>query len=167
MKYAGMNKNDFSAGPGTCVTFFTQGCPHHCYKCQNPETWDFGGGKEFTNDTLNEILIALTANGIKRNLAIMGGEPMCQENQFLTQIVVSTVKEKLPDTKIYLWTGYNLEDLKRVGLPNRVSSILSLCDIVVDGPYIEAERDTTLPMRGSRNQRIINKEEILDFIGKL
>jgi len=93
------------------VTFFTQGCHAHCPGCHNPETWDFEGGYEFTNETLQSIIEALTANGIKRNLCIMGGEPLCPENQFLTLMVVNEIKEKLPDVKIYLWTGYTIEEL--------------------------------------------------------
>ena len=70
MRYAGIIKNDFSAAPGVSVTFYTQGCPHHCFGCHNPETWDFEGGKEFTPEVIDEILEALTANNIMRSLAI-------------------------------------------------------------------------------------------------
>ena len=68
MKYAGINKNDFAAAPGVSVTFFTQGCPHRCHGCHNPETWDFDGGKEFTPQVLDEIVEALTANGYRVQL---------------------------------------------------------------------------------------------------
>lgn len=108
MRYAGIIKNDFAAAPGTCVTFFTQGCPHHCPGCHNPETWDFMGGKEFTPNTLKEIEDAITANGIKRNFCIMGGEPLCPENQFLTILVIDYIKDRFPNIKIYLWTGYDI-----------------------------------------------------------
>ena len=152
MRYAGLNKNDFSAAPGVSVTFYTQGCPHHCFGCHNPETWSFEGGKEFTPEVINEILEALTANNIMRSLAIQGGEPLCVENEFLTLLIIKTVKEKFPDVKIYIWTGYYLNSL-----PNTpyIKQILELTDCLIDGPYIEAERDITLPMRGSRNQNII------------
>ena len=155
MKYAGINKNDFSAAPGVSVTFFTQGCPHRCKGCHNPETWDFNGGKEFTPQVLDEIIKALTANGINRNLCIMGGEPLCEENQFLTLLVLSQVREKVPDTKIYIWTGYYYEDLLKNPVPH-LQKILELADVLVDGPYVEHLRDITLPMRGSSNQSIIN-----------
>ena len=152
MRYAGLNKNDFSAAPGVSVTFYTQGCPHHCFGCHNPETWDFKGGKEFTPEVIDEILEALTANNIMRSLAIQGGEPLCVENEFLTLLIVKTVKEKFPDVKIYIWTGYYLNSL-----PNTpyIKQILELTDCLIDGPYIENERDISLPMRGSRNQNII------------
>lgn len=155
MRYAGIIKNDFSAAPGTSVTFFTQGCPHRCEGCHNPETWDFEGGEEVTHDTILEIIEAITANGLHRNLCIMGGEPLCPENQFLTNLIINSVKEKLPDTKIYLWTGYYLEDLDMNN--NRIKSILEQVDCLIDGPYDKTKRDVSLFMRGSSNQRILYK----------
>lgn len=154
MQYAGLIKNDFSAAPGVSVSFYTQGCPHRCPGCHNPETWDFKGGKEFTADVLNDIVEALQANNIKRSLCILGGEPLCAENEFLTCMVVRHVKERLPDTEIYIWTGYAYEQLQTNSNPH-LKNILQLTDYIIDGPYIEAERDITLPMRGSRNQRVI------------
>lgn len=155
MRYAGIIKNDFSAAPGTSVTFFTQGCPHRCEGCHNPETWDFEGGEEVTHDTILEVIEAITANGLHRNLCIMGGEPLCPENQFLTNLIINSVKEKLPDTKIYLWTGYCLEDLDMNN--NRIKSILEQVDCLIDGPYDKTKRDVSLFMRGSSNQRILYK----------
>ena len=75
MRYAGLDKKDFTAAPGVSVSFYTQGCPHKCHGCHNPETWDFERGKEFTPKVLEEIITALSANGIKRALAVMGGQP--------------------------------------------------------------------------------------------
>ena len=155
MRYAGIIKNDFSAAPGTSVTFFTQGCPRRCEGCHNPETWDFEGGEEVTHDTILEVIEAITANGLHRNLCIMGGEPLCPENQFLTNLIINAVKEKLPDTKIYLWTGYYLEDLDMSN--NRIKSILEQVDCLIDGPYDKTKRDVSLFMRGSSNQRILYK----------
>lgn len=155
MHYAGIIKNDFSAAPGTSVTFFTQGCPHRCEGCHNPETWDFEGGEEVTHDTILEVIEAITANGLHRNLCIMGGEPLCPENQFLTNLIINSVKEKLPDTKIYLWTGYCLEDLDMNN--NRIKSILEQVDCLIDGPYDKTKRDVSLFMRGSSNQQILYK----------
>lgn len=158
MRYAGIVKNDLSAAPGVCVTFYVQGCPHHCPGCHNPETWSYDGGKEFTLDVLKEIEEALVANGVHRDLCIMGGEPLCPENQFLTYLVISTIKEKFPSVKVYIWTGYNLDDLKKTGI--RIPQILELTEAVIDGPFILEQRDITLPMRGSRNQRIIYMKDI-------
>ena len=154
MQYAGLIKNDFSAAPGVSVTFFTQGCPHHCPGCHNPETWDFDGGKEFTAEVLDEIIEALQANDIGRSLCIQGGEPLCIENEFLTCMVIRHVRTTLPDTPIYLWTGYIYDQLLTNPNPH-MQYILQQIDYIIDGPYIEEQRDVTLPMRGSRNQRII------------
>ena len=158
MKYSGLILNDITAAPGLCVSFFTQGCPHRCKGCHNPETWSFEGGLEFTSDTLNEIINGLTAQDIQRNLCIMGGEPLCDENAFLTYLVVKEVKEKVPEAKIYIWSGYTYEELKSKPHP-KISEILETIDFLIDGPYIEEERDVTLEMRGSRNQRIIDLSE--------
>lgn len=155
MRYAGLNRNDMSAAPGVSVSFFTQGCPHHCKGCHNSETWNFEGGKEFTFETLNDIIDSLTANGITRSLAIMGGEPLCEQNAFLTLLVVKTVKERLPDTKIYIWTGYYYDQIKESG-DSHIQMILEYADVLIDGPYIQELRDITLPMRGSSNQNIID-----------
>lgn len=158
MKYAGIIYNDTSAAPGICLSFFTQGCPHHCPGCHNPETWDFDGGIEFTNDTFKRVISGLTANGVHRDLCVMGGEPLCEDNLFLTYLLISTVKKALPDTKIYIWTGYLYEQLKTSQNP-RMAQILDLTDVIIDGPYLQSERDITLPMRGSRNQRIIRLDK--------
>ena len=155
MRYSGLIENDITAAPGLCVSFFTQGCPHHCPGCHNPDTWAFDRGKEFTNNTLETIIKALTAQNIQRDLCIMGGEPLCTENAFLTCMVISEVKRRVPKAKIYIWSGYTYEQLSRSGDPH-VRDALDLADVLIDGPYIEAERDLTLPMRGSRNQRIID-----------
>ena len=155
MKYSGLILNDITAAPGLCVSFFVQGCPHRCKGCHNPETWDFNRGKEFTPGTLNEIISGLTAQGIQRDLCIMGGEPLCDENAFLTYLVTKEVKEKVPGAKVYIWSGYTYKQLQYANHP-QVKNILEIADFLIDGPYIEAERDVTLEMRGSRNQRIID-----------
>jgi anaerobic ribonucleoside-triphosphate reductase activating protein len=155
MKYAGINKNDFAAAPGVSVTFFTQGCPHRCKGCHNPETWDFDGGREFTPQVLDEIVAALTANGINRSFCLMGGEPLCDENLELAALVISHIREKVPGTKIYIWTGFIYENLLKKQSPE-LQKILGMTDVLIDGPYIEELRDITLPLRGSSNQRIIN-----------
>ena len=157
MRYAGLIHNDFSAAPGISVSFFTQGCPHHCPGCYNPETWDFDGGKEFTYDVLNEIEESLFANGVSRSLAIMGGEPLCEQNIFLTLLVVKTIKEKYPDVKIYIWSGYTYDYLmSRITNNLHLKQVLDYADFLIDGPYIEELRDISLPMRGSSNQKIID-----------
>lgn len=155
MRYSGIIFNDLSAAPGLCVSFFAQGCPHKCPGCHNPETWSFNGGKEFTEKTMDSIISGLTAQGIQRNLCIMGGEPLCEENSLLTYNIVQKTKQLVPEAKIYIWTGYTIEEL--LELENSfIKESLRRTDFLIDGPYIETERDITLSMRGSRNQRIID-----------
>ena len=153
MKYAGIIKNDFAAAPGVCLSFFVQGSPVRCQGCHNPEAWDFEGGKEFTNDTLTEIYEGLKANGIKRTLCIMGGEPLCENNSFLTLLVITEMKKLIPDLKVWVWTGYEWDDVS--SRDDRTHTILEMINGIVTGPYVEALRDITLPMRGSSNQRVI------------
>lgn len=160
MRYAGIVKNDFAAAPGVSVSFYAQGCPHHCSECHNPQTWDFNGGREFTNSTLNELLAALNANGVQRNLSILGGEPLCDENLFLIELVCSEVLKVYPNLKTYIWTGYTFEEL-RARNNSRLNHILEMIYCLIDGPYIKAERDITLKMRGSKNQRIIDVQKTL------
>ena len=158
MRYAGIIKNDVAAAPGVCVTFYTQGCPHHCLGCHNPETWDFNGGKEFTPATLQEIKEALIANGIHRDFCIMGGEPLCHENLFLVWDLIQEIHSLDPTIKITIWTGYTYEELLDRN-EKILQNILESIDTLVDGPFILKQRDITLPMRGSRNQRIIELKE--------
>lgn len=158
MRYAGIIRNDISAGEGVCVTFFLQGCDLHCPGCHNQQTWDFDGGYEFTQETLDNIISALSANGVQRNFCIMGGEPLHENNLFLTNLVITEVKKHYPDIKIYLWTGYKYEQLidKQEKL---LQNILKNINVLVDGPFILEQRDITLPMRGSKNQRVIVLKE--------
>lgn len=159
MRYSGLLLNDIAAADGLCVSFFTQGCPHHCKGCHNPETWDFAGGLEFTPDVIDSIVNGLTAQGIQRNLCIMGGEPLCQENAFLTNLVISEVRRRVPGIKIYVWTGYTYEFLQKYPPHEKIPNILKSIDYLIDGPYIESRRDVTLHMRGSDNQRVIDLSE--------
>lgn len=161
MRYSGIIYNDTAAAPGVCLTFFTQGCPHHCKGCHNPETWDYEGGQRFTNDVLEDIIRGLRANGVNRTLCIMGGEPLCDRNIFLTTLLIQQVKAKYPNQKIYLWTGYTYEELVK-RYDNKTKYVLSNIDCLIDGPFIEELRDTTLQMRGSSNQRIIYSKEIVN-----
>lgn len=158
MKYAGLIRNDLAAAPGISVSFFTQGCPHKCKGCHNPETWDFNGGKEFSPNVLYEIYESLGANNVERSFCIMGGEPMCEQNLFLTCMVLQNVKLHFPQVKVYLWTGYYYEDLLKMTDP-KVKMILDMTDILIDGPYEEHNRDISLQMRGSSNQSIIDLKE--------
>ena len=154
MRYAGLISNDFADGNGVCVSFWTQGCPHKCSGCQNPQTWDFNGGEELPKDILSQIDKAIHANGIKRNFSVLGGEPLCPENISLTFAVIDHVRIYNPDILIYVWTGYTIEELEARDDAD-VNCILHNITCLIDGRYIQELRDTTLPLRGSSNQRII------------
>ena len=158
MKYAKLKKNDIANAPGICVSFYTQGCPHHCPGCHNPETWAYEGGMEFTPGTLNEIIEALKDNNIHRDLCILGGEPLCPNNLFLTCLICQTVREKVPESKIYIWTGYTYEELENSRSDPKINNILTgvYADVLIDGRFELDKKDLTLKMRGSSNQRIID-----------
>ena len=159
MRYAGIIKNDISAAPGVCVSFFTQGCPFKCVGCHNPQTWDFNGGKELTDEVVDELINSINANGVSRDLCILGGEPLCDENIPVTQYIIKKVKQVYPNIKIYIWTGYTLEELKLKMDVEYMQEIFKNIDCIIDGRFIFEKRDITLPMRGSSNQKIIYLKE--------
>ncbi|MBQ9664813.1 MAG: anaerobic ribonucleoside-triphosphate reductase activating protein [Oscillospiraceae bacterium] len=147
MNYAGIKKVDIANGSGVRVSLFVSGCRNHCPGCFNPETWDFGYGELFTRKTEKEIIKALRPSWIQ-GLSILGGDPMEPENQRALLPLLKRIRVTLPEKDVWLYTGYRLEDI-------RLSPILGYVDVVVDGPFIEAEKDAGLAFRGSRNQRII------------
>lgn len=160
MRIAGLKLNDCVDGDGITVSLWTQGCPHRCPGCHNPETWDFEGGEAVENNDLRgQIVKALVANGIKRNFSILGGEPLCKENAEDVLTILTCVKMALPHTKVFLWTGYTYEYLISLN-DDCINGILDKVDILVDGLYVESERDLTLYLRGSRNQRVINLQQM-------
>lgn len=162
MRYAGIIKNDIASAPGVCVSFFTQGCPFHCKNCHNPETWDFNGGYLFTYKVIDELIDSIKANNIQRNLCIVGGEPLCDENIPLVFKVIKAVKQEFPNIKITIWSGYIWEQLSQRMKENfKLKYILKNIDYLVDGKYIDELRDITLYMRGSKNQRILDMHQTL------
>ena len=95
-RYAGFIEDDFvDSDDGICVSFWVQGCPFHCPGCHNPQTWDYNGGQKLPSDFKEQILAALNKNGVKRNLSILGGEPMCEQNIELVHTLLSFIKFKL------------------------------------------------------------------------
>lgn len=155
-RYAGLMTNDFANGTGVCVSFWTQGCPHHCKGCQNPETWDFEGGLELPTDIRGQIIKAICANGITRNFSVLGGEPLCSQNIEEVDQIITSVRAAFPQIKIFVWTGYTLEELQKEK-NKHIINILSKIDILIDGKYEEEQRDITLELRGSKNQRILQR----------
>ena len=160
MRIAKIKYNDTVDGEGICVSLWTQGCSHHCEGCHNPETWDENGGYEISLEDLKKTIIeAIPANGIKRNFSVLGGEPFSPNNISNIAKILEEVRKVYPDIKIFVWTGYKLEQLLK--LYDNMNKILSNIDILIDGPFIIKQRDITLKLRGSSNQRILYKN--IDF----
>lgn len=159
-RYNAIIPNDIVNGHGVCVSFFVQGCPHHCPGCFNEETWDFKGGNEYTDHTKWEIIEAIGANGIQRNFSVLGGEPLDRHNVDMVAEVLEAVRKAYPTIEIILWTGFELEEFfYTINSTPKLQRILELVDIIVDGPFIEERKDLTLKLRGSTNQHIWNKEK--------
>lgn len=157
MRYAALKENDIVNGEGVVVSLFMQGCPHHCHGCFNQETWDPQGGKEIDiNKLIAEIEDAISANGVIRNFSILGGEPFAPYNLRYTYYIVSRIREKYPNIKIYIWTGYYFDDIKD---NEWVRNIIRNIDYIIDGPFEEDKKDITLKLRGSSNQHIIDIKE--------
>ena len=151
MNYAEIKKVDIANGPGVRVSLFVSGCRNHCKGCFNPETWDFDYGRPFTRETEDEIIEALRPSWIQ-GLSILGGEPTEEENAAVLIPFLKRVRAALPDKDIWLYSGYTYEAL-------RDKEILSLADVLVDGPFLLEQKDAGLAFRGSRNQRIIDLKE--------
>lgn len=151
MNYAEIKKVDIANGPGVRVSLFVSGCRNHCKGCFNPETWDFDYGRPFTRETEDEIIEALRPSWIQ-GLSILGGEPTEEENAAVLIPFLKRVRAVLPDKDIWLYSGYTYEAL-------RDKEILTLVDVLVDGPFLLELKDAGLAFRGSRNQRIIDLRE--------
>ena len=149
--------NDVVNGEGVCVSFWVQGCPHHCPGCFNEETWDFKGGQPYTAETKWEVIKAIGANNFNRNFSILGGEPLAEKNIPMVAEVLDAVRHAYPDIKIFLWTGYTYEELM-TRPSDELTQILKQIDVLIDGPFIEEEKDLNLKLRGSKNQRIWTKQ---------
>ena len=148
MYYSVIKKCDIANGPGVRVSLFVSGCRNHCKGCFQPETWDFNFGQPFTRETENEIIEALRPAWIQ-GLTVLGGDPMEPENKEGLLTFLKRLRMELPDKDIWLYTGYLWEDVSN-------EPILNFVDVLVDGPFIEEEKDAGLAFRGSRNQRIIH-----------
>lgn len=155
MRYVGITGPDINNGTGCRVTLWISGCSHRCKGCHNPELWHYDVGSllpTHENDNFKAIIEKLDKPYIK-GLTLSGGDPLCQNSDGLDELgmFITLIKEHLPEKDIWIYTGYRFEELSKQKL-----EILKQCDVLVDGKYIEEERDITLPFRGSRNQRIID-----------
>ena len=154
MGYNKIRKMDISDGPGVRVSIFMQGCAFNCKNCFNPETHDFKGGKEFTDETINRIL-ELSDNDNIEGLSILGGEPMHPRNIENTTKLAKAFKEKYPNKNVWAWSGFKFDkDLKD-------KEVTKYLDVLVDGPFQQENRNLSLTMRGSSNQRVIDVKKSL------
>ena len=152
MKYLNILDCSIADGEGIRVALFVSGCSHHCRGCHNPESWNPDNGKEFTEET-KEKLFELVSKPYVDGLTLTGGDPLfCDNIEEITKLCIE-FKQKFPNKTIWLYTGYEFEQVKHLEL-------FRFVDVVVDGPYIEELRDITLPFRGSSNQKIIKIKEL-------
>ena len=155
MRYNKIRKMDISNGPGVRVSVFMQGCTFNCKNCFNPETHDFRGGKEFTDETINKILELCDKDYIV-GLSILGGEPMHPKNIEGTTKLAKAFKERYPNKTIWSWTGFLFDrDLKD-------KEVMQYMDVLVDGQYKDELHDFRLKWCGSSNQRVIDVKQSLD-----
>lgn len=148
MNFGKLNKTDIANGPGVRVSLFVSGCRNRCKGCFNPETWSFDYGRKFVISDELEIYDALDPDYIA-GLSILGGDPFEPENIDRITDLCHNLWIMYPDKTIWIYTGYLYEDLKDL-------EIMGYIDVLVDGPFIEAEKDLRLAFRGSKNQRIID-----------
>lgn len=156
-KIAGIYWDDTAAAPGISLSVYFSGCHFHCPGCHNPEAQDFNYGREYDLDVRQEIMEKLKKNGVMRTLSILGGEPLNDENIGDVLNLIGWCKLDYPDLKIYVWTGYTIEELEARD-DDDVRAVLRNITCLIEGRYEEDKRDTTLPLRGSSNQRIIMME---------
>ena len=154
MRYNKIRKMDIADGPGVRVSIFMQGCTFNCKNCFNPETHDFAGGKEFTQNTINKVL-ELSDNDNIEGLSILGGEPMHPKNIDGTKELAKAFKEKYPEKNVWVWSGFQFDkDLKG-------KEALKYIDVLVDGQYVDELRNPMLKWKGSSNQRVIDVQKSL------
>lgn len=158
MNYSKIKKTDIADGVGVRVSLFVSGCTHHCKGCFNEETWDFKAGKLFTEETVDEIITALSPYYIA-GLTLIGGEPLEPCNQPTLYELVTKIKELYPKKNIWCYSGYTFETdiLAPDGRAHCsvTDKLLSMIDVLVDGEFILEQKNLLLKFRGSENQRII------------
>jgi len=164
MNYGEIKKNDISNGIGVRTSLFVSGCRHHCKDCFNAQTWDFGFGEAFTEQTMMEILESCEPDWINC-LSLLGGEPFEPENQRVLLPFLVMFKEKFPDKDIWCYSGFTFEEItgraKSRAKTDVSAEMLSLIDVLVDGRFEESKKDISLKFRGSSNQRIIDIKKTL------
>ncbi len=151
LQVSGIVKESIVDGRGIRYTVFTQGCPHHCPGCHNPQTHPFEGG---TAMEISEIFEDFQKNPILKGITLSGGEPFCQPEPLaeLARLVHGIGKD------VTVFTGYTYEQLLEQEDP-AVKALLEETDVLIDGPFLEAEKNLELVFRGSENQRVINMKK--------
>ena len=153
LRIAGVVENSFTDGPGVRFALFVQGCPHHCPGCHNPQTHDFAGGSE---TTVGALLTALDEDPLVSGLTLSGGEPFCQAAA--CAMLARAAHERGKD--VWTWSGWTYEQLRqKAATEPDVAELLRQTDVLVDGPFIEAQRDLDLEWRGSANQRVLELKD--------
>lgn len=150
IRYASIRSLDVSNGENVGVSLFVQGCHFQCYNCFNAETWDFNGGKEWTEEVENKFLELAARPYIKR-ISILGGEPLAEENVKIVTNLVKKCKQLFPEKKIWLWSGYDFQEYIYH------LDIIKYLDYIIDGKFMENLKDNSLIFRGSSNQNIWKK----------
>ena len=154
MRYNKIRKMDISNGPGVRVSIFVQGCTFNCKNCFNPETHDFNGGEEFTDDTIEKVL-SLCEKDYVEGLSILGGEPMHPKNLEGVTKLAMKFKQKFPNKNLWAWTGFLFDNYLKD------KEICKYLDVLVDGQYVDEFHDPTLKWKGSSNQRVIDVQNSL------
>ena len=150
-RYARIKKFDIANGDGIRTSIYFTGCPIHCEGCFNQELWDPNYGQEYTEQTYQEIKDSM--NEHISGLSILGGEPLSGYNINTVIELCKRFKTDFPNKTLYLWTGYIFDSVA----PSTKMILSQYCDIIIEGPFKIEERDLSLKMRGSRNQRILRK----------
>lgn len=162
MRYAQITPFEVCNGKGAGVSLFVQGCHFQCKGCFNQESWDFCGGKEWNEEIENKFFELVEKPYIKR-VTILGGEPFANENVIDVYDLIVKIKDRFPNKSIWLYTGFNFGDIINCPLRDIYTTyrrkVISTCDVVIDGRFIEELKDLTLEFRGSSNQRIIDVKD--------
>ena len=171
--YASIRNLDISNGEGIGVALFVQGCHFHCYNCFNTETWDFNGGKEWTEETKNKFIKLIDRPYINR-ISVLGGEPLAEQNLDEVLSLIKEIRISFPEKSIWLYTGYDFELLNSKYNEYKYTpfaanadewltrwEIISNVNVLVDGEYIDEQKDLTLKWRGSKNQHVIDVKQSL------
>lgn len=156
-RYADLKFNDIANGSGVRVSFWLQGCDLHCKGCHNYSIWEFGEGKQYSKKVVEDTIEQIDLKNVHRDISILGGEPLHKKNIDVTLDFIINVKRKKPDTKIWLWTGYQFENL----LDYKQKMVLMYVDVLIDGRFEIDKKDLKLKYRGSSNQRVIDVKESL------